>query len=476
MTVLAPLRVSEAADSLVKASTPQPFSTSTTSNWVARSGGLPPYVQHIAHALVTDGKPESEAIETAMGVVKNPPADWDATAKAACAKAVGELAAKKVATKKVGKVTESLSLADRVTLRTASGERLAIFEETLGVDGMLALVEAPSAPVFKPELKRVASASQEKERFELHDDGQHVGTIASRAAYDRGKPDRWRAQAVNGRTVGDMTETKAGAIDAVKKHLEDAPGRIAPSPTDGRFLVSEPESYSGPTKYMEYPSESSARYASGLPEQKTSVEQAAEVASLGEMIGFDVLMLRALTEGAPAQFDALAEAIDANGDAEQDGDADDSRFQAGDRVNFQHPTAGRVRARVSRVTSQHVHLTSSDPRVGPTRMTVKQADSKLSMTRAMARESVAVNVLGALLDCRVQEDTLTTRERAKLPPSEFVYPEKAPGPGSYPIETREHAVDALARGADPANAGSLADIQKKVWAKYPDLKPGKDGK
>lgn len=41
---LLPLRLSEAADSLAKASTPEPFSRSRTSNWVARGGGLPPYI------------------------------------------------------------------------------------------------------------------------------------------------------------------------------------------------------------------------------------------------------------------------------------------------------------------------------------------------------------------------------------------------------------------------------------------------
>lgn len=385
MTVLAPLRVSEAADSLVKASTPQPFSTSTTSNWVARSGGLPPYVQHIAHALMGDPKhprTESDAIQTAMGVVKNPPADWDSTAKAACAKAVKELAEKKGATaakgaaSKAGKVAESLSLADRVVLRTVARERLSLVEAALGVDGMVQLVEAASPPAFKPELKRVASASSEKERFELHDGGQHVGTIASRAADERSKPDRWRAQAVNGRMCGEMADSKAGAIDAVKKHLEDAPGRIAPSPTAGRFLVAEPQGYSGPTTHKEFPSESAARYEAGLPEKKTGIEQQADVAALGEVVSFDVLTLRVLGEELPSGFGSLSESVAE--DVANDGET--SKFSAGDRVNFQHPTAGRVKARISKVSSRHVWLTSNDPRVAATRMTHKQATAKLSWT------------------------------------------------------------------------------------------------
>ena len=43
----------------------QPFSASKTSNWVARAGGLPPYFQHVAHALQKKGLTESEAIHDA---------------------------------------------------------------------------------------------------------------------------------------------------------------------------------------------------------------------------------------------------------------------------------------------------------------------------------------------------------------------------------------------------------------------------
>jgi hypothetical protein len=86
--------VREAKDSLIKASTPEPFSHSKTSNWVARGGGLPAYVQHIAHDLMEKrGKSESQAIQMAIGIVKR----WargggnvDANTRAAAAKAVAE--------------------------------------------------------------------------------------------------------------------------------------------------------------------------------------------------------------------------------------------------------------------------------------------------------------------------------------------------------------------------------------------------
>lgn len=83
-----------AADSLLKASTPEPFSTSKTSNWVAKGGGLPAYVQHIAHDIMDKrGVPESKAIAIAIGVIKRWAAGGgtvDATTRAAAAKALAE--------------------------------------------------------------------------------------------------------------------------------------------------------------------------------------------------------------------------------------------------------------------------------------------------------------------------------------------------------------------------------------------------
>lgn len=93
------LALAEAADSLVKASTPEPFSTSKTSNWVAKVGGLPNYIQHVAHGILRSGaKSVSDAIAKAIGVVKR----WarggggvDANTKAAAQKAVAEWEEKK---------------------------------------------------------------------------------------------------------------------------------------------------------------------------------------------------------------------------------------------------------------------------------------------------------------------------------------------------------------------------------------------
>lgn len=78
--------------------TPSPFSTSKTSNWVARVGGLPAYIQNVAKGIMKSGKSESQAIQMAIGVVKR----WakglgkvSAEVRAAAAKAVAEWEAKK---------------------------------------------------------------------------------------------------------------------------------------------------------------------------------------------------------------------------------------------------------------------------------------------------------------------------------------------------------------------------------------------
>lgn len=91
----------KAGTSLSKASSPEPFSSSRTSNWVARAGGLPAYIQHIAHDLMEKrGKSEQNAIQMAVGIVKR----WakgvgnvTADTRAAAAKAVAEWEAKKAA-------------------------------------------------------------------------------------------------------------------------------------------------------------------------------------------------------------------------------------------------------------------------------------------------------------------------------------------------------------------------------------------
>lgn len=123
----------EAADSMAKASTPEPFSTSKTSNWVARGGGLPPYIQHIAHAIERDGKDRSKAIAIAIGTVKR----WalgggnvDAGTKAAAAKALAQWEKLKAGAK-----------AKRVAREAALTESVAVRRHTRVVNGRVQIVK-----------------------------------------------------------------------------------------------------------------------------------------------------------------------------------------------------------------------------------------------------------------------------------------------------------------------------------------------
>jgi hypothetical protein len=58
---------------------------------------------------------------------------------------------------------------------------------------------------------------------------------------------------------------------------------------------------------------------------------------------------------------------------------------------------------------------------------------------------------------------LSGSQRAALPASAFVFPDKAPGSGSYPIPDRAHAVDALARAAGKPEE---AAVRRAVCAKF----------
>lgn len=72
---------------------PAPLSTSKTSNWVARNGGLPPYVRGIARGIAKKhgGKVTSRDIAIAWQQVKKLAAKSKvATVKAAAAKATGQ--------------------------------------------------------------------------------------------------------------------------------------------------------------------------------------------------------------------------------------------------------------------------------------------------------------------------------------------------------------------------------------------------
>jgi hypothetical protein len=69
---------------------------------------------------------------------------------------------------------------------------------------------------------------------------------------------------------------------------------------------------------------------------------------------------------------------------------------------------------------------------------------------------------------------ITAKQRQKLPSSQFALPGKGTGksgkgPGSYPIDTKARARNALARGAQHASSSQLAQIKRKVHRKFPDI-------
>lgn len=57
---------------------------------------------------------------------------------------------------------------------------------------------------------------------------------------------------------------------------------------------------------------------------------------------------------------------------------------------------------------------------------------------------------------------LSTQQRKNLPKSDFAIPSKAPGPGSYPIPDKGHAINGLQRSAGTPQEGAVrAAIEKK---------------
>jgi hypothetical protein len=123
---------------------PEPFSTSTTSNWVAKAGGLPPYIQHVAHAMVEKGKDTSKAISMAVGIVRNWSEGKGGVGKpvqAAASKAMAEWEAKKAgskgksAAKATAKVAESLD--DRLDALAEAMLDLELVTAAIGGDGLV---------------------------------------------------------------------------------------------------------------------------------------------------------------------------------------------------------------------------------------------------------------------------------------------------------------------------------------------------
>lgn len=64
---------------------------------------------------------------------------------------------------------------------------------------------------------------------------------------------------------------------------------------------------------------------------------------------------------------------------------------------------------------------------------------------------------------------LTSKDRKNLPSSSFAVPSKAPNSGSYPINDKAHARNALARAAQHGTPAVKAAVSAKVHAKFPSI-------
>jgi len=66
--------------------------------------------------------------------------------------------------------------------------------------------------------------------------------------------------------------------------------------------------------------------------------------------------------------------------------------------------------------------------------------------------------------------------RKRLGKKQFAIPGKRPGPGSYPIPDRSHAINALARVSQHGTPTEKARIRGAVKRKFPDIKMKKKKK
>lgn len=64
---------------------------------------------------------------------------------------------------------------------------------------------------------------------------------------------------------------------------------------------------------------------------------------------------------------------------------------------------------------------------------------------------------------------LSTADRKALPRSDFIFPDKAPGPGSYPVPDEEHGRDALARVEENGTPAERRRAIAFVSRRFPDM-------
>ncbi len=64
---------------------------------------------------------------------------------------------------------------------------------------------------------------------------------------------------------------------------------------------------------------------------------------------------------------------------------------------------------------------------------------------------------------------ISYQARQNLPKSNFAIPSKAPGAGSYPIDTANRARNALSRVSQFGNPSQQSQVKSAVHSKYPQI-------
>src|SRR5258708_3066354 len=77
---------------------------------------------------------------------------------------------------------------------------------------------------------------------------------------------------------------------------------------------------------------------------------------------------------------------------------------------------------------------------------------------------------------RAAKGRLSTEQRRQIPKSDFAIPDKAPEAGSYPINDKAHARNALSRVSQHGSPEEKARVRRAVAAKYPNIGKGKKSK
>jgi hypothetical protein len=129
------------------------------------------------------------------------------------------------------------------------------------------------------------------------------------------------------------------------------------------------------------------------------------------------------------------------------------------------PGVAEHRALGSGVPHNHQHAADDPSVVADREQGLSDADKEGNNKAEDIDTFVDVN--GDLVEIpALSKAVLTAADRKALPKSDYVFPDKAPGPGSYPIPDETHARAALRFAAGKSEEGS---VKAAVRRKFPDI-------